>query len=58
MVVFAEARIISINGETGVYITENNKLVNELFQLSPLSNWNPKLSDRIINSLDINIAKV
>jgi len=56
IVIFPEAKISSINGETGVFVTENNKLVNHIFQLSSVPNWDSSLENQIINALDIKNA--
>ncbi len=56
IIVFPEAKISAISGETGVFITENDKLVNHIFKLSPVSDWSAELENRIINSLDIKTA--
>jgi hypothetical protein len=58
VVVFPEARLSSINGEIGVFVTENYKLVNRIFQFPPVSSWNPELKNKVINSLGIKTAEV
>jgi hypothetical protein len=56
IVVFPEAKISSISGETGVFITENDKLINRIFQLSQAPNWDSELENRIVNCLGVNLS--
>jgi hypothetical protein len=53
MVVLVTGLISVISGETGVFITEIDKLTNNIFKISPVPNWSTELSNKIIATLGL-----
>jgi len=54
VIVFTErGKIYAFSGQTGVYITEQNKLANHLFKLPPIPDWSVEFSNKIIAALGL-----
>ena len=53
LVVLVYGRIASISGKTGIFITEENNLINHIFKLTPIPEYSPETIQKILEALNL-----